>query len=161
MQKRPSPERPGNESGRITKKLQAAFATQFKNQEELLGFLHPKLESIITNPTGLDQSTKTALNSSAIENNAVAFQNATKAQQAQAAARGDGASLPSGVQEQDQGELAGQAAGQQSPALNHIQLEDANLKNANQRLSISLINFLGQRTARHPIVAGTRFPPSY
>ena len=124
----------------FTKKLQAAFSTQFKNQQDLLGFLNPKLESMISNPTGLDQSTKTALNSSAIENNAVAYQNATKAQQAQAAARGDGSSLPSGVQEQVQGELAGQAAGQKSSALNQIQLEDANLKNANQWKAISALS---------------------
>jgi hypothetical protein len=124
----------------FTTTLQNAFKAQFANQQGVLDFLKGKLEPGITNPQGFDPATKTALNSNAIEQNAVAFQNATKAQQAQAAAHGDGSSLPSGVQEQIQGQIAGQAAGQKAGALNEIQLEDAQLKQSNYWNSVNALN---------------------
>lgn len=124
----------------FTNTLQQAFKVQFAKQQGVLDFLRGKLEPGISNPQGFDQATKTALQSNAIENNAVAFQNATKAEQAQAASHGDGSSLPSGVQEQIQGQIAGAAAGQKAGALNTIQLEDAQLKNQNYWNSVNALN---------------------
>lgn len=124
----------------FTGTLQQAFKTQFAKQQGVLDFLRGKLEPGITNPQGFDQATKTALNSNAIENNAVAFQNATKSEQAQAAAHGDATSLPSGVQEQIQGQIAGQAAGQKAGALGEIQLQDAQLKQQNYWNSVNALN---------------------
>lgn len=127
-------------SAAFTTTLQNAFKTQFANQQGVLDFLKGKLEPGVTNPQGFDQATKTALQSSAIENNAVAYQNATKADQAVAAAHGDATSLPSGVQEQIQGQTAGAAASQKAGALNQIQLEDANLKQSNYWNSVNALN---------------------
>lgn len=127
-------------SAAFTTTLQNAFKTQFANQQGVLDFLKGKLEPGVTNPQGFDQATKTALNSTAIENNAVATQNAVKAEQAQAAAHGDAESLPSGVQEQVQGQIAGQSASQKASALDQIQLQDAQLKQSNYWNSVNALN---------------------
>jgi hypothetical protein len=116
----------------FTKSLQAAFSTQFQQQGALLSFLNPKLESMITNPTGLDPATKAAMTTSAIDQSATDYTNAVKGYQASTAGRGGPTALPSGVDAQVKGQIAAGQAGEESSALNSIQQQDAQLKNTNQ-----------------------------
>lgn len=120
------------------KTLTAAFQTQFAKQAGVLNFLNGKLTGNINNPQGFNPNTLAALNSQAIEGTGSQYQNALKTEQAQAATHDSG--LPSGVDAQIKGQLAGAAAGETSSALNNIQIQNGQLQNQNYWRSVDALN---------------------
>jgi len=123
----------------FTTTLQNAFKTQFATQQNVLKFLTGKMEAGITNPQGYDAATKSALNTNVIQDSATNFQNALKTAQAIDATHG-GKGLPSGVQEQITGQLAGAQANSESAGLNQVQQQDAQLKQQNYWNSVNALN---------------------
>ena len=109
--------------------LQNAFATQFANQQGVLKNLTSSLTAQQNNPQGFTNAEFQAANSNAINTTAAQEQNAIRAAQNSAAAHGGG--LPSGVQEQVAGQIAGAGANQLSGELNQIQEQSAELANQN------------------------------
>lgn len=97
-----------------------------------MSFLNPKLQALISNPTGLDPATKAAMTSQAINDSATTYQNALKGVQANLASRGGPTATSSGVEAQLREELAAGEAGTEASSLNQIQQQDAELKNQNQ-----------------------------
>lgn len=120
--------------------LMKIFSAQYGQQKDVLSFLQNKLEPNISNPQGLDQSTKSAMTANAIDTNATNYQNALKGVQANTASRSGATTLPSGVDEQIRGQLAGQEAGTQTAALQNIQTQDAQLKQQNYWNSVNALN---------------------
>lgn len=125
-------------------RLQNAFKTQFASQQSLLQFLNPKLEAMISNPQGYTPAQMAALNSGAIDTTAGQYQNALKTEQAQAAVHDSG--LPSGVDAQIKGQLAGAAASQTSNLLEKNQVDSADLAQQNYWRGVSALSGDAQLT---------------
>ena len=123
--------------GLFQQTLMQAFKTQFGRQQGLMDLLTKTLTPQLTNPTGLDQATKAAMNSQVVNQSATNTQNAIKATQAQAAARGGATSLPSGVQEQIAGQINAEGAAATSAGLTAVQQQDAQLKEENYLAAIN------------------------
>jgi hypothetical protein len=147
----------------FSKTLMKAFQTQFKGQQNVLNFLTGKLTEGVNTPQGFSAAQIQGLNTQAINNTGVAYQNALKAQQAQSATHGGGG-LPSGVQAQIEGQLGGAAAGMQAGQLNEIQLASEQQRQNNYWNSVQglqqnagLMNplgYAGQATGAGSAVAG-------
>jgi hypothetical protein len=120
--------------------LQKAFAAQYANQKQVLDFLQGTLKPQIENPTGLDPATKAALNSQVINQSAEDFQNSLKGANAITAGRGGATALPSGVEAQITGQLAGQQASAESSGLTSVQEEDQQLKQQNYWNAVNGLN---------------------
>lgn len=126
--------------------LQGAFAKQFSAQTDVLNYLKGTLEPQIKNPTGLDQATKSAMNTNVIDNAATTYQNALKGVQARTAGQGGPTALPNGVQAQVAGQLAGQEAGTESQGLLGVQQQDAALKQQNYWNAVNGLNGVASQT---------------
>jgi len=117
-------------SNSFMKTLQSAFSSQFANQAGILGFLNNKLQAGISNPQGASPQALAAERTMATEGVAKDFAHATVAAQDQIAAHG-GNGLPSGVDAQIRGQIAGQAATANSGAQNDITIANENLRQSN------------------------------
>ncbi len=90
----------------------------------------PGLEGQVKNPQGFDTRTLAALQTQAINNRAMQEQNAMKGAGAYEAAHA-GAGLPSGVNAQIEGQIAGQSGAALQGDLTAIQQQNEQLKNQN------------------------------
>lgn len=124
----------------FTKTLQAAFTKQFANQQDVLNLLKTTLTPQLTNPTGIDAATKTAMNSQVINQSATDTQNAIKASQAISASHGGATSLPSGVDAQITGQIVASGNAEKDQGLTSVQQQDAQLKEQNYLAAINGIN---------------------
>lgn len=120
--------------------LMGIFSQQFASNKGITDFLSAKLKPMITNPTGFDESTLTAMRTGAREGVTGEYEQAQKAVNAQRLAQGGPTSLPSGVDAQIQGSLAGDVAREQAGAQRDISLQDAQLKQANLWNSINALS---------------------
>ncbi len=107
-----------------------SFKAQYGNQQNILNFLLPGLEGQVANPQGFDTRTLAALQTQAINNRAMQEQNAIKGAQSYEAAH-SGAGLPSGVNAQIAGQIAGQSGAALQGDLTSIQQQNEQLKNQN------------------------------
>lgn len=120
--------------------LMGIFSQQFAGQKKSLDFLNNKLMPMITKPTGFDESTLTSMRTGAREGVAGEYEQAQKAVNAQRLAQTGPTSLPSGVDAQIQGSLAGDVAREQAGAQRDISLQDAQLKQQNLWNSINALS---------------------
>ena len=114
-----------NQQSQFYSTLQQDYGTQFANQSNILGSLQKSLSPILAggpNQFGYSTAQTNNLNSSAIQNTAQGYANASQAlKQNQAAAGGGNTLLPNGAQSAQQGALASAAANNQSNQLLGIQ----------------------------------------
>ena len=114
-----------NQQASFYNTLQTDYGQQFQNQNAILGSLQKSLSPILNagpNQFGFSQAQTNNLNSSAIQNTAQGYANASKAlKENQAAAGGGNTLLPNGAQSAQQGALASSAANNQSNQLLGIQ----------------------------------------
>lgn len=130
----------------FTNTLTKAFQAQYGKQSDLLAILTKTLSPQLANPTGLSAATKAAMTTNAIETSATTFQNALKGTQAITASHGGPTALPSGVQEQITGQLAGQQAASETSGLENIQQQDENLKQSNYWNAVNGLNGVAAQT---------------
>lgn len=114
-----------NQQSNFYNTLSTDYGQQFQNQSAILGSLQKSLSPILNagpNQFGFSQAQTNNLNSSAIQNTAQGYANASKAlKENQAAAGGGNTLLPNGAQSAQQGSLASAAANNQSNQLLGIQ----------------------------------------
>jgi hypothetical protein len=110
--------------------LQQAFASQFQSNRAVLNFLNDKLTTAVNNPQGFSPEALAAVRTTATQQTATDYTNASKAVRGQIAARG-GSTLPSGVEAQIEGQLAQGAANEESTNQNQITLGNEQQKQAN------------------------------
>jgi len=114
-----------NNQSQFYNQLTQDYSTQFANQSAILGSLQKSLSPILAggpDQFGFSQAHTNNLNSSAIQNTAQGYANASQAlKQNQAAAGGGNTLLPNGAQSAQQGALASAAANNQSNQLLGIQ----------------------------------------
>lgn len=115
--------------------LQTDYSTQFGQQSAILGSLQKTLSPIVNagpNQFGFSAAQTNNLNSSAIQNTAQGYANASQAlKENQAASGGGNTLLPNGAQSAQQGALASSAANNQSNQLLGIQQAGYQQGNAN------------------------------
>ena len=114
-----------NQQSQFYNTLTSDYSQQFANQSNILGSLQKSLSPILAggpNQFGYSTAQTNNLNSSAIQNTAQGYANASQAlKQNQAAAGGGNTLLPNGAQSAQQGALASAAANNQSNQLLGIQ----------------------------------------
>ena len=101
--------------------LQNAFNTQFGQNQAITKYLTDTLMPQITNPQGYDAATLAAMRTNATDTIATQYQNAQKSLNNRQFINGS-ESLPSGVNEMQQGALASGQASDTSTAQNNITL---------------------------------------
>ena len=110
-----------NSSQQFTNQLQQDYAQQFQNQNAILNSINSSLSPILKagiNQYGYSPQEQTALNSQALQGTGQQYAGAQRAlAENQAAAGGGNAFLPSGVNSQQQAELAASGAAQSSNQL--------------------------------------------
>lgn len=123
--------------------LQSDYGQQFANQSNILSSLTNSLSPTVAagpNQFGYSTAQTNALNSTAIQGTAQAYNNAQKALQNQQAAQGGGnMQLPSGVASQNNATLASQGANQESSQLLGIQNAGYQQGNANYNNAVSAL----------------------
>lgn len=128
--------------------LQNDYGTQFQNQSNILSSLNNALSPIVAagpNQFGYSKGQTNALNSTAIQGTAQAYNNAQRALQNQQAAQGGGnMQLPSGVAAQNNAFLASQGANNESNQLLGIQNAGYNQGNQNYNNAISALGGVAQ-----------------
>lgn len=107
--------------------LMSMFQTQYGNQQKLLNFTTPILQSMVSNPQGLSPAALAAERTQATDTTATQTQNAEKAAGAINAQHG-GATLPSGVAAQVTGDIAATGAATTSQEQNSITQQNEQLK---------------------------------
>jgi hypothetical protein len=128
----------------FTNTLHDAFKSQFGARKGTLDFLTGTLTDSVKNPQGMTPEALAAARTQATQQTAGDFDNAQKAVQGKFAARG-GSSLPSGVDEQVLGSLAGAGATEQSNAQNNITLENERQRQQNYWNSVSGLQNVAQQ----------------
>jgi hypothetical protein len=111
--------------------LQQAFEAQYGKQSAQIDYLNSILKPMAQNPTGLSQQGLTAMRTSASDTIAAQGVNARAAVAADAAAKGGGTGLPSGVQAQIDAGMSVSQAQQESGAQNQITQYNENVKQTN------------------------------
>lgn len=132
--------------------LQNDYSQQFANQSSILSSLNNSLSPTVAagpNQFGYSNGETNALNSSAIQNSAQAYQTAQQGLQNQQAAQGGGnMQLPSGVAAQNDASLAASGANNESNALLGIQNAGYQQGNANYNNAVSALG--GVASAYNP-----------
>jgi hypothetical protein len=124
------------------------FKTQFAKQDAISQYLQGTLKPMIDNPQGYSPTALSSMKAQATDTLTNQYENVRKAAQTQQFARG-GSDLPSGVDAQvNAGILQGQAS-DTAGALNGINLQNENLKQANFWNAIS--GLTGQQSLINPL----------
>ena len=121
----------------FTKTLQQAFATNNANQQGQLDFLSKELQSGITNPQGYSPETLASMHTQATEAAAQNNKNVMQAVNEKFATQGDATSLPSGVQEQIQSQVASTIANNEATAQLGITQQNGQLQQENKWKAVS------------------------
>lgn len=125
--------------------------TQFGKQSAITDAVTKVLMPMLTNPTGFSPEAETAMRTGATEQNAAAYAHAKQATQDATFSQG-GRELPSGVNDQIQGQISSAEAGNQSNSQNQITLANEQQKQNNFITALNGLN--GVATQENPLGYG-------
>lgn len=120
----------------FSSQLQGIFQQQFAQQQSLLNFLTPQLESMAKNPQGFGATELAALQSNLINQVGQATTSAQQETNRQFATQNE-AGLPSGVKAMTDAQILSSAAGARAGGLTNIALANEQLKTQQQQYALS------------------------
>lgn len=120
----------------FNKELLAAYKVQFGEQQAILSVLTPQLEGMAANPEGMGSKEYAAVQAKIINDVGAQYSNVAKSAAREFATTSE-AGLPSGVEQQVQGEIAAGAAGAEAGNLTQLNIANEQLKEQQRQFALS------------------------